>query len=94
MRLDADGPDTTRVSYELVLDLGGRLPQLIANRARRDAPLKTLQRLRRHVPATRGDYAQRVSTWNDELPSLQLNPLPAADWLDPEEVDDFSTPED
>ncbi|MBW2716312.1 MAG: hypothetical protein JRD03_09555, partial [Deltaproteobacteria bacterium] len=47
--LVAEGPRQTRVTYQVVADLGGRLPGFIARRATEDIPLDTMRNLRDFV---------------------------------------------
>lgn len=61
--LAALAPDRTRVVYRLDIDPGGSLPAWAVTRTTRDTPLYTLLGLRRQVSATRGDYADSISTW-------------------------------
>jgi hypothetical protein len=62
--LVAEGPRQTRVTYQVVADLGGRIPGFIARRAEEDIPLDTMRNLRDFVRETRlgnaaGDGAAR-----------------------------------
>lgn len=61
--LAALGPERTRVTYRLDIDPGGALPAWAVTRTTRDTPLYTLLGLRRQVGATRGAYADSISTW-------------------------------
>ncbi|MEX2208814.1 MAG: START domain-containing protein [Myxococcota bacterium] len=62
--LVAAGPVRTRVTYQIDIDPGGSLPVFVVTRTTRDTPLHTLLGLRRQVVATRGHYADFVSTWS------------------------------
>ena len=57
-------PTRTRVTYLLDIDPGGSLPTWAVTRTTRDTPLHTLLGLRSQVAATRGTYADFVSTWS------------------------------
>jgi hypothetical protein len=58
------GPTRTRVTYLLDIDPGGSLPAFIVTRTSRDMPLHTMLGLRTQVAATRGSYAEFVSSWS------------------------------
>lgn len=47
--MTAEGPDLTRVSYQVEADIGGRIPDWLATLVARDLPVKTLSRLRERV---------------------------------------------
>ena len=51
--LVAEGPRQTRVTYQVVADLGGRIPGFIARRVGENIPLDTMRNLRRFVRETR-----------------------------------------
>jgi hypothetical protein len=51
--LVAVGPRQTRVTYQVVADLGGRIPGFIARRAGEDIPLDTMRNLRDFIRETR-----------------------------------------
>jgi len=51
--LVAEGPRQTRVTYQVVADLGGRIPGFIARRVGEDIPLDTMRNLRGFVRETR-----------------------------------------
>ncbi|MCA9653036.1 MAG: hypothetical protein H6712_21700 [Myxococcales bacterium] len=59
----AEGPERTRVEYQVDSDPGGRLPTWLAARGTRDMPLETLRELRQQVARTRGSYADRIETF-------------------------------
>lgn len=66
-RLAAEGQRRTGVQYELVLDVGSRLPTSILSPILEAIPFDTLRNLRSHVLRTRGDYAALVAEWSAEL---------------------------
>ena len=47
------GPNQTRVSYQVEVDIGGQIPGWIASMVARDLPVKTLTSLRERVEAQR-----------------------------------------
>jgi hypothetical protein len=51
--LVAEGPRQTRVTYQVVADLGGSIPGFIARRAAEDIPLDTMRDLRSFVREAR-----------------------------------------
>jgi hypothetical protein len=51
--LVAEGPRQTRVTYQVVADLGGHIPGFIARRVGEDIPLDTMRDLRSFVRETR-----------------------------------------
>jgi hypothetical protein len=51
--LVAEGPRQTRVTYQVVANLGGRIPGFIARRVGEDLPLDTMRSLRGFVRETR-----------------------------------------
>jgi hypothetical protein len=51
--LVAEGPRQTRVTYQVVADLGGRIPGFIARRVGENIPLDTMRNLRGFVRETR-----------------------------------------
>ena len=51
--LMAEGPRQTRVTYQVVADLGGSIPGFIARRAGEDIPFDTMRNLRGFVRETR-----------------------------------------
>jgi hypothetical protein len=53
-KLEALGPEQTRVEYQADADPGGRLPAWLVKRNTRDLPLHTLLKLRQQVAKTRG----------------------------------------
>ncbi len=61
----AIAPTRTRVTYQLDIDPGGSLPAFAVTRTTRDTPLHTLLGLRKQVEATRGAYADFVSSWSE-----------------------------
>ena len=63
--LVALSPMRTRVTYTIDLEPGGSLPAWAAARTARETPLKTMLGLRRQVEATRGQYAEFVTTWSE-----------------------------
>jgi hypothetical protein len=63
--LVAIGPARTRVAYQVDIDPGGSLPAFAVTRTTRDTPLHTLLGLRTQVEATRGTYADFVSSWSE-----------------------------
>lgn len=58
----ADGPERTRVEYQVDSDPGGKLPTWLATRGTRDMPLETLRELRNQVHRTKGMYEERIET--------------------------------
>lgn len=55
-KLEAAGPDQTRVEYQVDADPGGRLPSWLVRRTSREMPFYTLLNLRRQVAETKGSY--------------------------------------
>ena len=51
--LVAEGPGQTRVTYQLIADLGGRIPRFIARLVGEDIPLDSMRDLRGFVRETR-----------------------------------------
>jgi hypothetical protein len=51
--LVAEGPRQTRVTYQVIADLGGSIPGFIARRATENIPLDTMRNLRGFVRETR-----------------------------------------
>lgn len=62
--LVALSPTRTRVTYTLDLDPGGSIPGWVAARTARETPLRTLLGLKNQVDATRGKYADFVTSWS------------------------------
>lgn len=59
-KLEALGPERTRVEYQVDADPAGRLPAWLVKRTTRDLPLHTLIKLRRQVTKTRGQYGELI----------------------------------
>ncbi|MCH9683682.1 MAG: hypothetical protein K0V04_19770 [Deltaproteobacteria bacterium] len=63
----ADGPQRTRVEYQVDSDPGGRLPTWLATRGTREMPLETLKGLREQLVRTQGRYDERVAEFRQTL---------------------------
>jgi ribosome-associated toxin RatA of RatAB toxin-antitoxin module len=63
-KLEALGPEQTRVEYQVDVDPGGRLPAWLVKRNTRDLPLHTLLNLRQQVSKTRGQYGEFIGRWD------------------------------
>ncbi|MEX1366110.1 MAG: START domain-containing protein [Nannocystaceae bacterium] len=59
----AEGPERTRVEYQVDSDPGGRLPVVLATRGTRDMPLETIRELRAQLRRTQGIYAERIESF-------------------------------
>jgi hypothetical protein len=63
-KLEALGPEQTRVEYQTDANPGGRVPAWLVKRNTRDLPLHTLLKLRRQVTRTRGQYGEFLRRWD------------------------------
>jgi ribosome-associated toxin RatA of RatAB toxin-antitoxin module len=63
-KLEALGPEQTRVEYQVGADPGGRLPAWLVKRNTRDLPLRTLLNLRQQVTKTHGQYDDSIRQWD------------------------------
>jgi ribosome-associated toxin RatA of RatAB toxin-antitoxin module len=63
-KLEALGPEQTRVEYQVDADPGGRLPAWLVRRNTRDLPLHTLLKLRQQVTKMGGQYDDSIRQWD------------------------------
>jgi len=57
------GPERTRVTYQLGVDVGGYVPDFVMRFVSQDMPIQTLVELRTQVSKTRGEYQEQVAYW-------------------------------
>ena len=57
------GPERTRVTYQLGVDVGGYVPDFVMSFVSQDMPIETLVKLRAQVAKTQGEYQEQVAYW-------------------------------
>ena len=72
--LESISPEKTRVSYQVTVDLGGRVPGFVIAFVSEDMPFDSVAALRDQVATTRGSYVAEIATMRADLPAVSSAP--------------------